>query len=198
MAGIVFRALSDLKPGGLDPYLAAAQSYYRTSFKSWNFWDVVCLIVLVLLRHDVYKSRDIQSISNRYSFSVITLFFWVQFTLDTAVLPDVLNRKSDYTLAQQVKDAVPEGPIYSYIGSPMMRFFVINFYTQNRVVDFESHLPQEGYLIVGESEYAGFAARHTDHTFDKMWKSPHRGNASSDIVCLYRVNRKHESEGQSA
>lgn len=194
VAGIFFCAFIVLKTGWLDTYLPADQSYYLTSFQSWNFWDVVCLIVLVLLIHDVYKSRDIQSISNRYSFSVITLFLWVQFTLDTAVLPDVLNRKSDYTLAQQVKEAVPEGPIYSYIGSPMMRFFVINFYTQNRVVDFESHLPQEGYLLVGEREYAGFAARHTDYTFDEMWKSPQRGNDIRDIVCMYRFNRKNESE----
>ena len=183
-----------MKAGWFERWISAESLYYLESFKDWNFWDIVCLIVLILLIHDVYKSRDIQSISNRFSYSVITLFFWVQFPLDTAVLPDILNRKSDYSLAQQVENVVPNGPVYSYIGAPMMRFFVINFYTHNRVVNFEDSMPEDGYLLVGEREYAAFVSRHTDYNFEEIWKSERRGNDIRDIVCMYRFNRKNGIE----
>lgn len=194
ISGIFFLLFIGLKAGWFERWISAESLYYLESFKDWNFWDIVCLIVLILLIHDVYKSRDIQSISNRYSYSVITLFFWVQFTLDTAVLPNILNRKSDYSLAQQVENVVPDGPVYSYIGAPMMRFFVINFYTHNRVVNFEDSMPEDGYLLVGEREYAAFVSRHTDYNFEEIWKSERRGNDIRDIVCMYRFNRKNGIE----
>lgn len=191
---LFFLVFIGVKAGWFDSWIPADTQDFLAGLKGWNAWDVIVLIVLVLLVHEVYKSRDIQSISNRYSYSVITLFFWVQFTVDTAVLPDVLNRKSDYALAQRVEEIVPEGAVYSYIGSPMMRFFVINFYTHNRVVDFEEHTPEEGYLLVGEREYPAFAARHADYDFEEMWKSERRGNDIRDIVCMYRFTRKNEAE----
>lgn len=175
----------------LHNYIPEDSHYYLTALQSWNIWDGICLVVIAILLHELYISRNILSSQNRYSYSVITLFFWLQFTIDTAVLPDVLNRKSDYELAQKVEEVIPEGKIYSYIKSPMMRFFVINFYTDNRVVGFEDEQPQDGFLLVGEKDFTHFAPKYCDnYEFTEMWKSPRRGNDIRDIVCMYRFTRK--------
>ncbi len=182
-----------IKTGLLTEYIPSESLYYIESLQSWNLWDVVCIVVIFFLLHDLYKSRDILSSRNRYAYSLIALFFWLQFTADTAILPQILNQKSDYQLAQKVEDVVPQGKIYSYIESPMMRFFVINFYTDNRVVSFEAENPSEGYLLIGEKEYPRFASRYSnEYNLQEMWKSGQKGNDIRDIVCMYHFIRKNE------
>lgn len=176
---------TELLPADLRPYIVA----------SWNFWDVVCLLVLVIFIYGLFKSKDIQSSRNRYAYSAIALFFWLQIIADTAVLPDILNVKSDYTLAQKVKETVPQGNIYSYVSVPMLHFFVINFYTDNRVVMFETEQPDEGYLLVGKGDFAYILSRYAgDYRFEEMWESERRGNDIRDIVCMYRFRREKETE----
>ena len=47
-------------------------------------------------------------------------------TIDS--LPAILNAKSMKPFADKVVSTVPNGEIYSYVSSSMMRFFIINFY----------------------------------------------------------------------
>ena len=187
-----------VKSGVDDHYRAILPDdlgYYMTALaESWNIVSIISGIFIVFLIYDIYKSKRYLTYNNRYVYSVVALFFGIQLMLDASTLPVILNAKSMKPFADKVVAEVPEGKIYSYVSVPMLHFFIINFYTQDRVVEFEKENPEAGYLLVGEREYEGFAARHTDYTFDEMWKSPQRGNDIRDIVCMYRFNRKNESE----
>ena len=54
-------------------------------------------------------------------------------SLDGVYQPAVLNVKSDKDLAKDIREIVPEGKIYSYISVEMLRFYVVNFYNNDRV-----------------------------------------------------------------
>ena len=92
--------------------------------------------------------------------------------------------------AQQVEELISEGKIYSYVGAPMMRFFIINFYNDNRVVEFEKEQPEEGYLLVGEKDYPHIAGKYSDkYKFTDILKSPRKGNDVKDIIHIYQFEK---------
>ena len=73
---------------------------------------------------------------------------------------------------------------------PMMRFFIINFYNDNRVVEFEKEQPEEGYLLVGEKDYPHIAGKYSDkYKFTDILKSPRKGNDVKDIIHIYQFEK---------
>lgn len=93
-------------------------------------------------------------------------------SLDGVYQPAVLNVKSDKDLAKDIREIVPEGKIYSYISVEMLRFYVVNFYNNDRVALFERDMPQEGYLLVGANDFNGFKPRYeNEYTFNEVYRS---------------------------
>lgn len=110
--------------------------------------------------------------------------------LDGYYQPTVLNVKSDKGMAAEIAEVVPEGPIYSYVKQKMLRFYVVNFYTENRVVLFEQHLPEEGYLLIGRKDTAHlFPAYEDRYSFEEVYASTKRGCDVRDIIQLYRFKQ---------
>ncbi len=106
ISGLFFCLFIGVKAGWLDGWIPAHLTRYLVDFKSWNLWDVICLVFLLIFLYKVYKSHDIQSISNRYPYSIILLFWGVQLTVDTALLPDILNRNPDYLIFLKKKNKI--------------------------------------------------------------------------------------------
>ncbi len=198
LSGIVLIAFIILRSGWLLPQLATFDnlpqdiSYYITAFHSpWNFISIGCVVVLIIVLYQVYKNKRELSLNNRYLYSVVALFFWLQILLDATILPTVLNAKSMRPFAEKVEELIPEGKIYSYVSTPMLRFFIINFYNQNRVFEFEKEQPQKGFLLVGEKDYAHISGKYADkYQFTDVMKSDRKGNDVKDIIHVYRFEKK--------
>lgn len=109
--------------------------------------------------------------------------------LDSTYQPIVLNAKADRATTDKVLSVVPDGPIYSFVNIEMMRFFVINFYSGNRVVLFESAKPESGYILLCERDASQFMARHNDYTFEQVYRSKYKGCDVRDYVLLCKFNR---------
>lgn len=165
-------------PDDINHYIVALS-------ESWNIVSIVAAIAIVFLIYDIYKSKRYLTYNNRYIYSVIALFFGIQLMLDVSTLPAILNAKSMKPFADKVIATVPEGKIYSYVSTPMMHFFIINFYAQDRVVEFEKEMPDHGQLLVGEKDYVYIQEKYGEHyAFTPVLKSERKGNDVKDFVLL--------------
>lgn len=141
----------------------------------------------------VHRSDNYRTIGYAALGAVLALFV----ALDGYYQPTVLNTKSDKRMAAEIAAIVPDGPIYSYVKQLMLRFYVVNFYTDNRVVLFEKEQPTEGYLLIGRKDAARFLPTYTDrYRFEQVYESTKRGCDVRDIIQLYRFGRTAETEQQ--
>lgn len=154
---------------------------------SVTFWGIIAIICTIIAILTIYRNRKQCCANNRYLYAVIFLFFSFQVVLDAYILPTVLNRKSMLPFAREVIQTVPEGKIYSYVSTPMLRFFVVNFYANDRVVDFEAEQPSKGYLLVGEKDFEEIREKYgNEYNFSPALISKQKGNEVRDIIYLYR------------
>lgn len=109
--------------------------------------------------------------------------------LDGFYQPTVLNVKSDKTFAEQIMEKVPENKIYSFVNVGMMHFFTINFYTHNRVDVWEYHMPDEGYVIVGEKDLEALPNKE-NYILTEVIHSNRRGCDVKQIMYLYHFKKK--------
>lgn len=127
--------------------------------------------------------------------------------IDAAVLPAVLNAKSDRWEAQSVERIVPQQqPIYSYCSAPMMRFFAIDFYTEDRVRPFDlspqekmikaqvcrvETVSREGYVLVSDKDVEEFMQLYArDYDFSRVYRSRKKGCDVKSYFGLYKFTRK--------
>lgn len=184
-----------IKTGIFDNYRASLpddMNYYITALsESWNVISIVVAIFIVLLIYDIYKSKRYLAYNNRYIYSVVALFFGIQLMLDASTLPAILNAKSMKPFAEKVIATVPEGKIHSYVSVDMLHFFIINFYAQDRVVNFETEMPDDGYLLVGEQDFNYIQEQYGKrYTFDPILKSDRKGNDVKDFVLLLSFQKQ--------
>ena len=173
-----------------EKFIAKSGYYIEALNRPLNMFGILCVLALICLLYQIWKSRKVMVYNNRYVYTTVALFFGVQLLLDALILPDVLNAKSMRPFAEKVKAEIPEGKIYSYISTPMMRFFVVNFYTGNRVVNFETEQPDSGYLLVGQNDFGHISAQYGDEfVFDEVMKTNRKGNDVKDIIYLYRFRK---------
>ncbi len=152
-------------------------------------WVCLLLPAAVCLRYFVraHRNGNYRTIGYGALGAVLALFV----ALDGYYQPTVLNTKSDKGMAAEIAAIVPEGPIYSYVKTMMLRFYVVNFYTDNRVVLFEKEQPSEGYLLVGRKDAAHLLPQYADrYDFEEVYTSTKRGCDVRDIIQLYRFNAK--------
>ena len=94
----------------------------------------------------------------------------------------------------QLKEWVPEGPVYSYIThmaeGNRMHPFTINFYLGDRVVPFIDNAPKEGYLLLGEKEYDHFIENYSkEYTLDLIPNTRYKSCDTRDMTSNYRFKK---------
>lgn len=195
IGALLLAVLLLIKSGIVDSYLPVLpddMAYYAKALsESWNVVSIISGIVIVFLIYDIYKSKRYLTYNNRYIYSVIALFVGIQLMLDASTLPAILNAKSMKPFADRVAAEVPEGKIYSYVSVPMLHFFIINFYAQDRVVEFEKETPEEGYLLVGERDFQYIQEKYGEqYSFEPALRSDRKGNDVKDYVLLLNFQKR--------
>ena len=105
--------------------------------------------------------------------------------------PAVLNTKSDYPVAQLIKEIVPEGDIYSFVDDKYLRFYTINFYTGDRVKLFEKELPESGVVIVGEKDMKLLLEKYEGkYEFASIFRSDRRSCDRRQPIVLLQFFQK--------
>lgn len=135
------------------------------------------------------KSRRLSGMLSVLSALLLTLSIYWAFS--AVYQPAVLGAKSDKPIALELNRLQPEGDIYSYVKTPMLRFYIANFYTGDRIKQFEKELPDKGLLIVGVEDAREFLPKYKqsyDWSLVKHWQK--RGRDVGQQVLLLRFNRK--------
>ena len=94
-------------------------------------------------------------------------------TLDGIYLPAILNTKSNITIAERLVQTDPHAKVYSFVTDTSkgnrMHPFTINFYLKDTIVPFIDFEPEEGFLLLAESEFDIFQERYGSKYTLKEW-----------------------------
>lgn len=108
----------------------------------------VATIMTLLKKDDNLRNRVVW-----LSLSVVVILF---LALDSTFQPAVLNTKADKPLAPQIEQRFDMTKMYSYMSSPMLHFFSLNFYLGDRIQQFEKVKPEDGVLMIPEDDVEEF------------------------------------------
>ena len=108
----------------------------------------VATIMTLLKKDDALRNSVVW-----LSLSVVVALF---LALDSTFQPAVLNTKADKPLAPQIEQRFDMTKMYSYMSSPMLHFFSLNFYLGDRIQQFEKVKPEEGVLMIPEDDVEEF------------------------------------------
>ena len=108
----------------------------------------VATIMTLLKKDDTLRNRVVW-----LSLSVVVALF---LALDSTFQPTVLNTKADKPLAPQIEQRFDMTKMYSYMSSPMLHFFSLNFYLGDRIQQFEKVKPEDGVLMIPEDDVEEF------------------------------------------
>lgn len=108
----------------------------------------VATIMTLLKKDDTLRNRVVW-----LSLSVVVALF---LALDSTFQPAVLNTKADKSLAPQIEQRFDMTKMYSYMSSPMLHFFSLNFYLGDRIQQFEKVKPENGVLMIPEDDVEEF------------------------------------------
>lgn len=108
----------------------------------------VATIMTLLKKDDNLRNRVVW-----LSLSVVVTLF---LALDSTFQPVVLNTKADKPLAPQIEQRFDMTKMYSYMSSPMLHFFSLNFYLGDRIQQFEKVKPEDGVLMIPEDDVEEF------------------------------------------
>ena len=108
----------------------------------------VATIMTLLKKDDNLRNRVVW-----LSLSVVVTLF---LALDSMFQPAVLNTKADKPLAPQIEQRFDMTKMYSYMSSPMLHFFSLNFYLGDRIQQFEKVKPEDGVLMIPEDDVEEF------------------------------------------
>ena len=108
----------------------------------------VATIMTLLKKDDAFRNRVVW-----LSLSVVVALL---LALDSTFQPAVLNTKADKPLAPQIEQRFDMTKMYSYMSSPMLHFFSLNFYLGDRIQQFEKVKPEDGVLMIPEDDVEEF------------------------------------------
>ena len=108
----------------------------------------VATIMTLLKKDDTLRNRVVW-----LSLSVVVVLF---LALDSTFQPAVLNTKADKPLVPQIEQRFDMTKMYSYMSSPMLHFFSLNFYLGDRIQQFEKVKPEDGVLMIPEDDVEEF------------------------------------------
>lgn len=172
---------------------AAQNLLYLNALKDMPLGFITLLLILLPVCIAIFYFVCINR-TKRYDSAIycaIALTFALFMSLNGSYQPAILNVKSDKKLAKDIREIVPEGKIYSYVSVEMLRFYVVNFYNNDRVGLFEQDMPQEGYLLVGANDFNEFKPRYENqYTFNEVYRSKKPGCDVYDIIYLYHFIKK--------
>lgn len=155
----------------------------RTMFLSW----LPGIVGVLAIRHLWPKSGRYQS-SRAIDF-MLSLVVCIFLSLDNVFQPAVLNTKADKALAPEIEERFDMQHLYSYMSSPMLHFFSLNFYLGDRIQQFDKVLPETGVVMLPEDDKEQFLTTcGKGYQLQKVWQIP-RAVEEKHEVGFYQFKR---------
>ncbi len=170
--------------------IAMVEALVHLPLSHWTFRlallpAIVGAVLLIMMVRRRSRS-DVSTLVSMPALLLVTIFL----ALDGVYQPTVMNTKSLRPMAELIVQRYPTDRLYSFIADDMMHFFGANFYSGDRIGEFESAHPDKGVLLIVDNDRADFFARHTDYTFTPDGDAGETKNEMKQKVYFYRFERK--------
>ena len=130
----------------------------------------VCYMFLIIGAYHIFKALKKKETSQMMKYTLVMIIA-IFITLDSTLQPAVLNTKADKHLAPVIEKKFDTSKLYSYMSVDMLHFFSLNFYLDDKIQQFDKVLPQDGVLMIPESDVPDFKEKFgRDYTFQKVWE----------------------------
>ena len=158
LVALRFIHLPDSLFHGRNAYDNAEMLGNLSTFSGIIPWCVIVLLTVVCVYWWLRRKKSTTGLSRLYSVIVLTLTIYLCF--NAVLKPAILNAKSVKHIAQQIERIAPpeKGKLYEYIekgvqakGDPV-HFYELNFYLRDRIGNFHTQQPTEGYLLIGDKD----------------------------------------------
>ncbi len=170
--------------------IAMVEALAHLPLSHWTFRlallpAIVGAVLLIMMVRRRSRS-DVSTLVSMPALLLVTIFL----ALDGVYQPTVMNTKSLRPMAELIVQRYPTDRLYSFIADDMMHFFGANFYSGDRIGEFESAHPDKGVLLIVDNDRTDFFARHTDYTFTPDGDAGDTKNEMKQQVYFYRFERK--------
>lgn len=187
----VIAAMDGMLPHAVGAKMEPVMAYLSQSRQ--QFWPfAICVLTATSALFVLVKELVSGKARTCFGWTMIytLMIYWM---VQCAVLPATMNVKSDKALAQAVEAIVPDGDVYSFRPDPMMRYYVTNFYMNNRLRLFDVALPQSGWLLVSVPDFEALkhnAGKNYEFTDPGLLKAD--SHETRQPMLLLKFNRKSE------
>lgn len=157
---------------GFMAILAILVSLYA-SYKTWR----------AIARADAEKAL-------KHSFVALLTVYW---SFSAFYQPTVLNVKSDKPVAEWLENNGfgPKNKLYGYVDSDMMRYYTINFYLGDGVINFDKATPESGTLIIGEKDLDAWEHRFAGiYDFSLVYDTGHQSCDTKQNILILNFSKK--------
>ena len=103
------------------------------------------------------------------------------------------RRRATYTVCTGKDGYGKNNPVYGYCSTIMLRYYTVNFYMGDCVINCEKeeNLPKSGILIIGENDLQEWAERHKEnYDFSILRHTGHKSCDSKQQVIILKIVRK--------
>ncbi len=106
--------------------------------------------------------------------------------LDGYLQPIVMNVNSNRPIATLIEQRYSNVPVYQYIYTDMLHFFGADFYTGDRLRQYEKDKPTMGVLMVGKKDMQKFLEKHKDFSYTLDYQTDRPMTEVKDTICFLR------------
>lgn len=157
-----------------------------------NAFFFVCALPPICIT--LYAIKSIRRKGEALIYSVVFIFFGINITLDSLILPCIKNSAPDYYLSKWINEQYPEETIYSFKASesPNEPFYVIDFYLNNRVEELfdNRNLPEKGYVMVQEDKLEYFERVMDGYVYKELNRTMSPFTSVKRYVLLYEFEKE--------
>lgn len=173
----------------------AAQNAAMLTALETNSLGIMQIVVIMLplvaaLLFWIYRRKS----AKWQIYSMFGIIFSIFISLDGYYTPTVLNTKSDKPVAMKINDIAGNQRIYSYraivIEHNRMHPFTVNFYLNDRVVPFETAMPDNCFVLSGDNDIDTFKTKYPQYAVNEIIDFNHRSCDDKMNLHLYKVSLK--------
>lgn len=127
----------------------------------------------------------------------IVALIMVYWSFAAVYQPVALGVKSDKVVADEL---LAEGygksnPVYGYCSVPMLRYYTVNFYMDDCVINCEKNMPQDGVMIIGDKDFDAWLDEYgNSYNCTILKNTNHKSCDSKQKIMIVKLVKKSEKE----
>lgn len=133
----------------------------------------------------------------RFALVALITVYW---SFAAVYQPAALGVKSDKVVADELlaEGYGKDNPIYGYCSVPMLRYYTVNFYMGDCVINCEKNMPQNGVMIIGDRDLETWLSENGDAYDCTILKNTnHKSCDSKQKIMIVKLVKKSEKEVNS-